>query len=198
MIIGITGGLATGTSTAARYIASDFNAVVISADKIAHSQLKSNKPFMKKLVLRFGKDIIGKQGSIDRKRLAEKAFSNKSKHKKLCQIAYPIIIADISDRIKKLYRQNLKNIVIDGAMLIESGFYKKCDFIIVVTASLPLQVQRCVEKKILAKNALFRIRFQMPLYKKVKYADYIIDNGGNLRELYDRCKEIIENIKNGK
>ena len=198
MIIGVTGGLATGTSTAAGYIASGLNAGIISADKIAHSQIKKNRPFIKSLILYFGKDIRGKKTSINRKRLAEKAFSKKANYSKLCQIAYPVIIADISNRIKKFYKQGLNDIVIDGPTLIESGFYKKCDLVVVVTASLLLQVQRSAEKKILAKDALFRIRLQMPLYKKVKYADYIINNSGNLRELRGRCKEIIENIKNEK
>jgi dephospho-CoA kinase len=196
MIIGVTGGLATGTSTAAGYIASFLKAGIISADNIAHSHIKSNKSFIKKLVLYFGKDIIkGRQDFISRKLLAEKAFSKKTCHKALCEITYPVIIADIENRIKKLSAKGIKNIVIDGPMLIESYFHKKCDFIIVVTAALPLQVQRCEKKKINVKDALSRIKFQMPLCKKVKYADYIIDNSGNLSELRARCKKVSEKIK---
>ena len=198
MIIGVTGGLATGTSTAVKCIASYLKAGIISADEIAHSKLKKDKSFIKKLVLCFGRGVIGKQGSIDRKLLAEKAFSKKANYSKLCQISYPVIIADISNRIKKFQEQGSKDMVIDGPMLIESGFYKKCDIIIVVTTSLSLQVQRSAEKRIGPKDALSRISFQMPLHKKVNYADYIIDNSGNLGELRARCREISENVKNKK
>lgn len=196
MIIGVTGGLATGTSTAAGHIAFYLKASIISADNIAHSHIKTDKSFIKKLVLYFGNDIINrKQGFISRKLLAEKAFSKKADHKALCELAYPVIIADIENRIKKLSEKGIKNIVVDGPMLIESDFYKKCDFIIVVTAALLLQVQRCEKKKINVKDALSRIKFQMPLYRKVKYADYIIDNSGNLGELSIRCKKVSEKIK---
>jgi dephospho-CoA kinase len=195
MIIGITGGMSTGTSTAAGYISSCLKAVTISADKIAHKQLVSNKPFIKKLALCFGKDIISRKGSVDRSRLAVKVFSNKSAYKKLCNASYPVIKKDIDNRIKKIIKKNEKVIVIDAPMLIESGFYKKCDMIIVVTSSLPLQVQRCEKKNISAKDALSRIGFQTPLYKKVKYADYVIDNSGELTDLRLRCKKISEKIK---
>jgi dephospho-CoA kinase len=198
MIIGVTGGLATGTSTAAGHIASYLKAGIISADKIAHSHIKGDKPFIKKVILHFGKDIIGKHGFIDRKRLAEKAFSKKAHHNALCQMAHPVIVADINSRIKKLSMRSIKNIVIDGAMIIESGFYKRCDYVIVVTSSLSLQVKRCENKKIGAKDALSRIRFQVPLCQKVKYADYIIDNSGDLKDLRLRCKKISEKIKTGR
>jgi dephospho-CoA kinase len=195
MIIGVTGGLATGTSSAAKYIAVFLNADIICADKIAHRELRLNKPFMKGLVSYFGSDIMGKRGYIDRKSLAKKAFLNKSAYKKLCNASYPVIKKDIDNRIKKIIKKNEKVIVIDAPMLIESGFYKKCDMIIVVTSSLPLQVQRCEKKNISAKDALSRIGFQTPLYKKVKYADYVIDNSGELTDLRLRCKKISEKIK---
>jgi dephospho-CoA kinase len=198
MIIGVTGGLATGTTTAAGNIAFYLKAGVISADKIAHTHIKGDKSFIKKVEAYFGKDILGRRGFIDRKLLAKKAFAGKSFHKKLCQIAYPVIIDDINSKIKKLFSRRINNIVIDAPMLIESGFYKKCDIVIVVMSSLSIQVQRCKKKSIQVKDALSRIGFQMPLNEKVKYADYIIDNGGDLKDLRLRCKKISEKIQTGR
>jgi dephospho-CoA kinase len=195
MIIGITGGLATGVSTAASYIASYIKAGFISADKIAHAQLKRNEKLIDNLVSYFGEDILAKGRFVDRRKLAHKAFSKKSYYRKLCMIAYPVIIVAIDDKIRKLYRQGFENIVVDAPMLIESGFYKKCDCSIVVTSSLSLQVQRCQERKMQVKEVLSRIRFQMPLYKKIRHADYIIDNSGSMQELRSHCGEIARSIK---
>jgi dephospho-CoA kinase len=195
MVIGVTGALATGTSTAARRIAHGIKAGIISADEIAHSQIKGNRLFIKDLISYFGADITDRKSAINRRQLAKKAFSKKADYNKLCSIAYPVIIACINSRIKRLHGQGIDEIVIDGPMLIESGFYRKCGLVIVVTASLPLQIQRCAKKRIPAKDALSRIRFQMPLCEKVRYADYIIDNSGDLKGLYGRCREIITDIK---
>jgi dephospho-CoA kinase len=194
MIIGVTGGLATGTTTTAEHVATYLKAGIISADKIAHIHIKGDKSFIKKVKAYFGKDIIDKRGFVDTKLLAKKAFSRKSFHKKLCQIAYPVIIDDINSKIKNLSGDSIEYIVIDAPMLIESGFYKKCDIVIVVVSSLSIQLQRCKKKSIQVKDALSRMGFQMPLNKKVTYADYIIDNSGDLQDLRLRCKEISKKI----
>ena len=196
MIIGITGGLGTGTSTVARYIATDLKAKLVIADKIAHSQVSNNAELIKQIVLAFGGKILDKYGKIDRAKLAKKAFANVSNHKKLCDIVHPAIIAEIANASKDV---NISDVVIDGPVLIESGFYKECDILIVVTSSLLLQLERaCARKGIANKDALARIRLQMPLYKKAQYADYIIDNGAALTGLRKQCREIACKFKNKK
>ncbi len=196
MIIGVTGGLGTGTSTAARCIATSLSANLVVADKVAHSRISNNTELAKQIVLAFGKEILDRKGKIDRIKLAKKAFANKASHKKLCGIIYPVITAHISSIIKDI---NIYDSVIDAPMLIESGFYKKCDELVVVTSSLSLQLERAWAKKGVAnKDALARIRLQMPLYKKARYADYIIDNGAALTGLRKQCREIADKLKNKK
>jgi dephospho-CoA kinase len=195
MIIGITGSMATGTSTASACIVKALKAGLVCADKIAHIQLQKNKALMQGLIEHFGNDIALKNNGIDRKRLAEKAFLNRVNYKKLCQIAYPVIIKSMESRIKNLSRQGIHHILIDAPMLIESGFYKRCDYIILVTASLSTQLERCNDKNITRKEALARIKMQMPLYEKEKFADYIVDNNGNFEKLIFRCKEISQALK---
>lgn len=192
MIIGVTGSLGTGTSTAARYIAADLKARLIDADKIARNQVSKNTSLIKRIVSSFGKGILNRKGNIDRAKLAEKAFASRYSHKKLCDIIYPAIIAEIDNIRKKIYRQGISDLVIDGPVLIESGFYKKCDLLIVITSSLSLQLERAwIKKKIQHKDALSRIRLQMDLHKKARYADCIIDNSATLTELRQRCREAI-------
>ncbi|MDD5504960.1 MAG: dephospho-CoA kinase [Candidatus Omnitrophica bacterium] len=195
MIIGITGGMSTGVSSAARYIARFLHADLISADKLAHELLKDTGSLTKRLVSCFGRGIIGSKGLIDRKKLAARAFSCKTDYRKLCGIAYPVIKARIDEKINSLCEKGRRSIVIDAPMLIESGFYKRCDYIVVVMASLALQIQRCKIKKLSADEALSRIRFQMPLHDKVKRADYIIHNGSSLMDLRRCCRAAGKKIK---
>ncbi len=196
MIIGVTGSLGTGTSTAARYIAADLNAKLIDADKVARSQVSKNTSLIKRIVSNFGKEILDKEGKVDRTKLAEKAFANRHSYKKLCDIIYPVIIAEIDSIREEIYKQGISDFVIDGPVLIESGFYKECDLLIVVTSSLPLQLERAwIKKKIRRKDALSRIRLQMPLHEKVRYADYIIDNNAALAKLRQKCVEITSEFK---
>ena len=196
MIIGVTGGLGTGTSTAARCIATSLKANLIVADKIARSQVIKNADLLEQIVINFGKEILDIKGNIDRIKIAKKAFADKASHKKLCGILYPVIIAQISSIIKDI---NIYDFVVDAPMLIESGFYKKCDELVVVSSSLSLQLERAWTKKGIAnKDALARIRLQMPLYKKARYADYIINNGAALTGLRKQCREIADEFKNKK
>jgi dephospho-CoA kinase len=195
MIIGVTGSMATGVSTASACIAKALKAEIVCADKIAHAQLQKNKTLANRLIDYFGNDIVLKNRIINRKRLAELAFSNKNNYKKLCEISYPVIIKSIENRIKSLSSKGTRHILIDAPVLIESGFYKSCDYVILVFASLPLQLERCKDKNIIKKDVLARIKMQMPLHEKEKYADYIINNNNNLEKLRFHCKEISQILK---
>jgi len=197
MIIGVTGSLGTGTSTAARYIAKALKAELINADKVAHKLLNGKASVSNRLVLAFGKEIIDKKGVIDRAKLAERAFRKKATLKKLSNIMYPVIITGIDRRIKAIYKKKPSAfIVVDGAVIIESNFYKECDRVVLVASSLSVQLERARKnKKLLHSEALSRIRLQMPLCRKARYADYIIDNGGSLKELKQQCTEITKDLK---
>ena len=112
-------------------------------------------------------------------------------------IIHPEVISYIQKSIKKIYEKNKSAfIVIDAPVLIESNFYKKCDMIGVVTSSLTLQLERADSgKSIKTDDALSRIKLQMPLWKKVRYADFIIDNSGSLKELKQKCRVIAKRLK---
>jgi len=198
MIIGVTGGLATGTSSASEYIRSYLKGYIIDADKVSHLVLRKNSPAYKKVVLSFGRTILKKGGVIDRNKLARKAFSSKKSLKRLCTIVHPVVISRIADAIENIYRKKPSAfIIVDGPVLIESGFYRRCDRVAVITSSLMSQFERIRNYKNLGiEDALLRISFQLPLHKKVRYADYIIDNSGSLADLRRRCKAVAEEMKN--
>lgn len=197
MIIGVTGGLGTGTSTAAGYIAKELKAGLVDADKITRDQLSRNSLLKKRVVSAFGRSVLNNRKSIDRAALAEKSFSSKAGHRKLCAITHPVILDKIRSFIEKFFKKS-DYVIVDGPVLIESGFYKECDFIILVTSSLALQLERASLKKIAQKDAISRIRLQMPLHEKAKYADYIIDNSSGLAGLRSKCRQAVKNIRTKK
>lgn len=199
MIIGITGGLGTGTSTVAGYVASGLRAKLIDADRIARYQLKHNASLAGRIVSAFGEELLDRKGTIDRRLLAKSVFSSRSRLKSLCSITHPVIIAEIRKRIKKLYSQGFSYVVVDAPLLIESGFYKECDILIVVVSSLSLQLERALKGKNMGQSeALSRIRFQAPLCRKARYADYVIDNTSTLTGLKLKCRGIVKKIKTKK
>lgn len=197
MIIGITGSLATGKSSVGRYLRTYLDGHLIDADSLAHLALGRKGPAYKRVVSYFGKEILGKRGLIDRAKLADKAFSKRSNLKKLSEIIHPLVIADIKIRIKNIDNKKKKTfIMIDAPLLIEAGLHKKCDRLVVVISSLSEQLERARRyKKINPADALSRMRLQMPLCKKVNFADYIIDNSGSLRELKKKTKKLAEKIR---
>jgi dephospho-CoA kinase len=199
MIIGITGGLATGTSTAAKYLAFYLKGNIIDADKLAHILLKKKGPAYKRIISRFGEDILDKAGNIDRPRLAKKAFRSKADLEKLCSIIHPLVITSIRDQARDINKKKKKAfIIVDGPVLVESGFHRECSCLVVVTSSLTLQLERAGNlKNIKTEDALSRIKLQMPLSEKVQFADYIIDNSGGLKELRLRCRELAKRILSG-
>jgi dephospho-CoA kinase len=194
-VIGVTGGLLTGTTRASGYIARFLKARIIRADDTAHNCLKNDPLYIGKLIDCFGRGILDKKGVIDRKKLSKKAFATKAAHKKFCNIAYPVIIKSIKQEIKNSNLRSGKYIILDAPMLIESGFYRHCGCVIVITASLDARLKRSGIRGFSAKEALSRIALQMPLGKKADYADYIIDNSNSFHRLLCQCKDAVRQLK---
>ncbi|MBU4205178.1 dephospho-CoA kinase [Patescibacteria group bacterium] len=179
MVIGITGSFGSGKTTVARMFGR-LGAHVIDADKIYHSLTLPRKNLYKKIVRRFGDSILRGDGTINRKKLGSIVFWQRSKMRLLNKIAHPEIIA----RINEIVRARRGGIVIiDAAMLIESGFYKKMDRLVIVKTKSARQIERVIRAKGLARKEILRIiRMQAPLKKKVALADFIIDNSGSKKK----------------
>ena len=187
MIIGITGSLGSGKTTVAKMFGR-LGAYAIDADKIYHSLIKPRGECYKTIVRHFGRDILGKSGRIDRKKLSRVVFKDKSRLKFLNDITHPEIIKEIKRIIKS---KKEKVVIIDAPLLIESGFYKEVDKIILVANEKKEQIKRAREARgISAREALKRIRMQMPFNKKLAFADFIIDNSGSKTKTLTQVKEI--------
>ena len=199
IIIGITGGFGTGKTTAAKAFKA-LGASVLDADKIAHEALKKGTTSYKKVVKKFGRRILNPDGKINRAKLAGLAFCNKRSVKGLCDIVHPVVIKKIKKSIGLLsMSRDVPAVVIDAPLLIESGLHRVTDYLIVVKTSAVTQIARAIKKTRLSrKEAIKRIRSQMPLGRKLRMADYIIDNEGRKDKIKKAVKKIWEGMKSGR
>lgn len=187
LIIGLTGSIGTGKSTVAKIFA-NYGAKVIDADKIAHDLLRPGSVLSRRVIRAFGREITDGKEGIDRRKLGYLVFSNKSKLKKLNSITHPSIIRAIKSRIKS-FKSGI--IILDAPLLVEAGLKKIVGKIIVVKASRKKQLLRAAKAHHLSKkDALMRVKMQMPLQAKVRIADFLIDNDGTLIQTRKQVAEL--------
>jgi dephospho-CoA kinase len=179
IIIGVTGGIATGKSTIAGMLG-QLGAKTIDVDRVAHRFLKRKTPSWQEIRDEFGDEILNKNSVINRKRLGKIIFTNKDKQKKLEEIIHPLVIEAVKKRISRAINQKQGVLVIDAPLLIESGLASLMDKLIVVNAPGYIQRKRLVKRGLTQEEAERRINSQLPLAMKVKLADYIVENNGNL------------------
>ena len=190
MIIGLTGGIASGKSTVSKYLAEkDFK--VYDADKIA-KDISEKKLVQEEIILTFGDKILDENGNVDRKKLKEIIFEDKEKLKQLNAIIHPKVI----DFYKELKEKNTDKIIIfDVPLLFESGIDKFCDKILVVISDYEIQLDRIVERdKIDRELAAKIIKSQLSNEERIKKADVVIENNSSLEDLFEKVERFCETI----
>ena len=190
MIIGLTGGIASGKSTVSKYLA-EKGFKVYDADKIAKN-ISEEKYVQEEIITTFGDKILDRNGNIDRKKLKEIVFENKDKLKKLNGIIHPKVI----DFYKKLKEKNTDEMIIfDVPLLFESGLDKICDKILVVISDYEVQLDRIVERdKIDRELASKIVKAQLSNEERIKKADIVIENNSNLEDLFEKVERFCEMI----
>ena len=193
MIIGITGSIGSGKTTAAKLFSRHwYNR--IDADEIGHEIIKKNSVAYKKVIKGFGSEILDKNKNINRKKLGEIVFSDRNKLKKLNSIMHTIIINEIINQIKKIKEKCGKKtkIVIDAPLLLETGTKNLVDKTIVVKCDIENIIKR---SKRYTKERIEKIlKSQTPLDEKLKYADFVVDNDKDLKHLKKQVKNIIKKL----
>ncbi len=181
--VGLTGNIGSGKSTVAVMLA-DLGACVIDADVIVHRLLLPGSDTHAAVVSTFGAGILQPDGTINRRMLAEIVFEAAEKRAILESLVHPGVRSAIEDRIRELEKTTPGGVVVvDAALLVETGFYRQFDCLIVVTCDPEIQLKRVVERSGLGiKEVRARFAAQMPAEEKVKAADYRIDNSGSLDE----------------
>lgn len=198
MLLGLTGGIASGKSTVSA-ILKELGAVIIDADKIAHQSMKYGTRAWEMIVETFGQYIQNDDGSINRRRLAGLVFNDQQKRKELESITHPIIISEIKNIVNSFADNEV--IVIDAPLLFEVGLDELVDCVWVIYTSRDIQLERLKKRDSLTTDeAESRIEAQLPLKEKCQMADFVIDNNGSIRELKQKIiklwSDMNENQKN--
>lgn len=197
VVIGLTGGVATGKTTVAG-IFKKLGCIVISADEIAHELIRPKKRCWVEIVKHFGKGILKEDNTIDRKKLGEIIFSDRKKRKILNKITHQRIIEEIKRKIFfiKTSYSNKKIIIIDAPLLIEADALNLVDKVIIVIAERKTQNKRLLKKNssLTKTQAKKIVSSQILLSRKIKYADYIIDNSSTLTNTIKQVKLLYNKI----
>ena len=189
LLVGLTGGIATGKSTVSEILAR-LGAVLVDADQLAREVVAPGEPALAEVVREFG-DVLRPDGTLDRKKLAAIVFAEPSRRKRLEAILHPAIRARFDARLDALTREGFEGIVVfDAPVMIESGGYKNMDRLIVVVTDEVIQRARLVARDADAADGERRIASQMPLAEKAKLADYVIDNTGDRAATEARTREV--------
>jgi dephospho-CoA kinase len=196
LIVGLTGGVASG-KTAISQILKEEGAYLIDADQIARELVQPHTATWNELIKVFGKEILQEDGSIHRKRLAAKVFSDPEQRNLLNQILHPRIKTEMNKRVKEIGQKDPNAIVvIDAALLIELGDHREMDKVIVVTSTEKQQIERLKKRDGVDQEEAQRVlSSQMPLEGKMKVADFLIQNEGSFEETRRRVKEVFQELK---
>lgn len=180
MYIGLTGGIGSGKSTAARMFA-DLGATVIDADAIAKEILEPGQLAYESIVNKFGDEILDSSGNIDRTILATKVFQNSAKLKELEDVVHP----EVASRVIEI-RESLpagSTVIYDTPLLVEKELQHQFDQVIVVLASEQLRTKRLLDRGLAERDIAARMGKQATDDQRRTVANYVIDNSGTLEQL---------------
>jgi len=193
--VGLTGSIAVGKSHVLRMFA-DLGCHVIDADVIARDVVAPNTEGLKSVVSNFG-DVLRSDGTLDRTKLGQIVFADETKRKKLNSLLHPLIIAAQDEEIRRLESEDPHGIVlIDAALMIESGGYQRLDKLIVVYCDPEIELGRLMERDGLSREAAeARINAQMPQDEKKKYADFLIDTSSSFDATRAQVVSVFEQLR---
>jgi len=194
--VGLTGSIAVGKSHVLSLLA-ELGCHTIDADEIAREVVMPDSAGLRSVVDTFGDEVIKQDGSLDRQKLGAIVFSDEGKRKQLNSILHPLIIIAQDERIRELELKDPKAIVvIDAALMIESGGYRRLDKLIVVHCLPKLQLERLMKRDGLSRAAAAeRIAAQMPQEDKKKYADYLIDTSGDFDNTRAQVRTVYASLR---
>jgi len=195
--VGLTGGLASGKSFVGRALA-ELGCHLIQADELGHEVLAPGGEAYAAAVAEFGPAILDAEGRIDRGKLAELVFGDPERLARLNALVHPPVIRREEALLAEIAARDPRGIaVVEAAILIETGSYRRFDRIVLALCRPEQQIERAMSRGVSREQALARLRRQMPLEEKRRYAHYVIDTSGSredtlrqVRQVYDSLREI--------
>lgn len=202
--VGLTGGIATGKSFVLSVLA-ELGCEVIDADKLAHQAIEPGQVAYFEVIEKFGEAILLPDRRIDRQKLGSIVFGNEEARLQLNAIVHPRVFEAQQKWFEEVERRNPDAIaVVDAALMIETGSYKRFDCLVVVHCAPESQLERLMVRNNLSRDAaLKRVESQMPSKDKLMFADYVIDTSGTMEgtreqvgRLYRELKKLAERKRN--
>ena len=191
-VIGLTGGIASGKSTAAKILA-ELGAAVIDADRLARDVVRPGEPAYQAIVAAFGNGVLNNDGTINRTALGNIVFADPAARSRLEAITHPAIALRARDLLAGLRRGKTPLAIYMAPLLIEAGITDRVDEIWVVYVDRETQLRRLMQRDGLSEAAaLQRIASQMPMEEKRQRARIVIDNNGTEAEMVRQIREIWE------
>lgn len=193
-ILGITGPTGSGKTTVTD-ILKDKNYGVIKADVLAHEVLTSSTPCINALICHFGKDILNKDNTINKKVLASKAFKSKEETSMLNKITHPYIFYSFFKEAKEYIKKGFKLIVFDAPVLLESHGDIICDYIVSVISDKSIRIKRIMDRdNISKKEATLRMQAQKDDDFYISGSDFVIYNNDDINNLKIETLEMLKSI----
>ncbi|NMB24448.1 MAG: dephospho-CoA kinase [Firmicutes bacterium] len=194
MILGLTGGIASGKSTVANMFRSR-GYTVLDSDIFARDVVMPHKPAWYAIRETFGDEYLLPDGNINRRLLGTTVFADNAARERLNQIIHPRVIELIEQGIEASERKGEALVVVDVPLLFEIGYDKEVDVTVVVDVRPEVQISRLQARDgLTAREAQSRINAQLPLSTKVEQAHYVIDNSGTLEETAQQVAKLLEDL----
>ncbi|KAL5511604.1 CAB5 [Sanghuangporus vaninii] len=191
LVVGLTGGIATGKSTVSSLLKAH-TITVIDADVIARQVVQPGTKAHAEIVRYFGEEILLADGTLDRPKLGAVIFGDEGKRKQLNSIVHPAVRMEMVRQVIWAWMKGKRYCVIDVPLLIETGMHQWVGLTVVVSCPEEIQLSRLMQRDNIPEEAArARVKSQMPISVKADYADIVIDNTGSLDELRSRVDDLI-------
>jgi dephospho-CoA kinase len=192
---GLTGGIGCGKSVVAAMLR-EFGCAVLEADPLAHELIEPGRPAFAEVVREFGPGVQEPEGRIDRAKLGEIVFADPEKLSRLDRIIHPRIFEELERRLAELARPGGPQVaVVEAALLVETGYDRQLDRLIVVWCRPEQQRARLASRGLSPEQMESRIAAQMPVEEKRRRATDEIDNSGSLTETRQQVERLAAKLK---
>jgi dephospho-CoA kinase len=194
--VGLTGSIGVGKSFVTSVLAG-LGCRVLDADRTAREAVAAGSPGLRAVTEAFGTEILQADGTLDRARLGAIVFADEAKRLLLNSTLHPFIIAAQDEQLQKWEAEDARGIaVVDAALMIESGGYKRFDKLIVVHCRPEIQLERLMARNAISREeAARRIKAQMPQEEKMRYADFLIESSDGFDDTRRRTREVYEELR---
>ena len=194
MIVGLTGGIATGKSTVAKFLRA-LEAVVVDADQVSRDVVRPGTPGLAAIIARFGPSVLAKDATLDRTKLRAIVMSDTALRRQLEAITHPLIRAEITTRVQTAITSGAPSVFVEAALLVETGSASLYPHLWVVTCTAATQRARLMAREGCDEQTARRwIETQMPLSEKVKHATQVITNDGDTSALRLQVETAYSNL----